>query len=358
MGHLACCYMPVPSYSYRMLSTAPTVRDGATRVWMAGMCLDALSEQQLIDQVIASVSVGRGGWIFPSNVNCLRQVESDIDLQLLLASATLRIADGMPLLWASRLARAPRLERVPGSELVFTLAAAVAHHRRSVYIIGGRDNAAVDAGKRLQELNPGLRVVGAEGPWISADVTAEEIEPIIQRLEAARPDVVFCGLGFPKQEHFIAACRKRLPATWFLSCGAAVNFAAGYENRAPAWMQRTGLEWVHRLCSEPRRLLRRYAGDLPFAVRVLAVSALSRRVGRHSEAAIQLEILSIPEPGGYVNRRQVDRPATHDGAPDSVSTPHLQRRRTDDVTTIPQPRRRRTDEVIDLTSLASPVDAI
>jgi N-acetylglucosaminyldiphosphoundecaprenol N-acetyl-beta-D-mannosaminyltransferase len=308
-----------------MLSTAPTTRDGKTRVWMAGVCMDALSEQQLIDQVIASTAVKRGGWIFPSNVNCLRQVEADAELQTLLASATLRVADGMPLLWASRLARAPRLQRVPGSGLVFSLATAAARHRRTVYIVGGRDNAAVDAGKRLQDLNPGLRVVGAEGPWISADVTADEIEPIIQRLEAARPDIVFCGFGFPKQERFIAACRDRLPATWFLSCGAAVNFAAGYENRAPMWMQRSGLEWVHRLCSEPRRLFRRYAGDVPFALRVLIVSAVSGRVGRTTAAPT--ETITIPD----LTRRRTDAPVT---------------------------RRRPSDQVIDLNSYARRVDAI
>jgi N-acetylglucosaminyldiphosphoundecaprenol N-acetyl-beta-D-mannosaminyltransferase len=326
-----------------MLSTAPTTKDGATRVWMAGVCLDALTEQQLIDQVIASTAVGRGGWIATPNVNFLRRVESDVELQMLLAGATLRVADGMPLLWASRLARAPRLERVPGSELVFSLAAAAAHHRRSVYIVGGRDNASVDAGKRLKELNPGLRVVGAEGPWVSADVTAEEMEPIIARLEAADPDIVFCGLGFPKQERFIAACRERLPATWFLGCGAAVNFAAGYEHRAPGWMQRTGLEWVHRLCSEPRRLIGRYAGDLPFALRVLVVSALSGRVGRTPlPVPFPNEVVTIPEAAATLGRRRTDQTTT---------------RGSDDVVSIPEARRE-DDNVIDLNSYARLVDAI
>jgi N-acetylglucosaminyldiphosphoundecaprenol N-acetyl-beta-D-mannosaminyltransferase len=258
-----------------MHSLAPTVEDGATRVWMAGICIDALTEKQLIDQVIASTAVGVGGWIVTPNVNFMRRVSADLELQELLSGATLRVADGMPLLWASRLARAPKLERIPGSELIFSLSTAAAKYERSVYIVGGVDGAAEKAALNLADFAPGLRVLGAEGPWMSTDVTAEEIEPIIARLEAANPDIVYVGLGFPKQERFIAACRERLPSTWFLGCGQAVNFAAGEETRAPLWMQRIGMEWIHRLLSEPRRLFARYAGDLPFALAVLTVSMLS-----------------------------------------------------------------------------------
>lgn len=258
-----------------MLSIAPTTADGVARVWMAGVCLDALSERELVDQVIAASLVGRGGWIATPNVHFLRRAGSDDELRQLLAGATLRVADGMPLSWASRLAGASRLERVPGSDLIFSLTKAAARHGRKVYIVGGRDSAAVDAAARLTQMMPSLQVVGAEGPWLSDEVTAEEVEPIIARLEAAQPDIVFCGFGFPKQERFIGACRERLPGAWFVGCGAAVNFAAGYESRAPRWMQRLGLEWTHRLWSEPRRLARRYAADLPFALQILLVSMLS-----------------------------------------------------------------------------------
>jgi N-acetylglucosaminyldiphosphoundecaprenol N-acetyl-beta-D-mannosaminyltransferase len=258
-----------------MLSIAPTTADGITRVWMAGVCLDALSERELVDQVIAASAVGRGGWIATPNVHFLRRAGADNELRELLAGATHRVADGMPLSWASRLARAARLERVPGSDLIFSLTEAAARHGRTVYIVGGRDDAAAAAAARFTAAMPTLRVVGAEGPWVTDAVTADEVEPIIARLEAAQPDIVFCGFGFPKQERFIGACRKRLPNAWFVGCGAAVNFAAGYESRAPRWMQRLGLEWIYRLLSEPRRLARRYAGDLPFALHILVVSMLS-----------------------------------------------------------------------------------
>ena len=97
------------------------------------------------------------------------------------------------------------------------------------------------------------------------------------KLEAAAPDIVFVGLGFPKQEKLITALAPALPRSWFVACGAAIPFAAEALPRAPVWMQHSGLEWAFRLLSEPRRLARRYLiDDLPFAARLLASCALQR----------------------------------------------------------------------------------
>jgi N-acetylglucosaminyldiphosphoundecaprenol N-acetyl-beta-D-mannosaminyltransferase len=104
--------------------------------------------------------------------------------------------------------------------------------------------------------------------------------------------VVFVGLGFPKQERLIQRLQATLPSAWFMGCGAAIGFVAGVRRRAPGWMQRTGLEWLHRLLSEPHRLGRRYLlHDMPFAARLLTTSALGRttsptpapQVGREDE---------------------------------------------------------------------------
>jgi len=104
-------------------------------------------------------------------------------------------------------------------------------------------------------------------------------------LAATAPDIVYVGLGFPKQERLIARLAPFFPATWFISCGAAIPFAANVLPRAPKWMQSTGLEWAFRLLSEPRRLYRRYLlHDLPFAVRLLAVST-GVRLGKAGEGA-------------------------------------------------------------------------
>jgi N-acetylglucosaminyldiphosphoundecaprenol N-acetyl-beta-D-mannosaminyltransferase len=287
-----------------VIPLAPPRVEGATRVWLAGVCLDAITEDQVVDQVIASSLVGRGGWIATPNIFFLRRASADVDLFGLLAGATLRVPDGAPLIWANKLGRGAPLHRVTGASLMISLGAAASKFDRSMYILGGRDGAAEEAAEQLQKQSPGLRIVGAEGPWISPDLPTHEVEPLIARLEAAQPDIVMIGVGFPKQERFIAACRERLPHTWFLGCGAAINFAAGYERRAPVWMQRAGLEWLHRLAGEPRRLCRRYAADAPFALRLLAVclwQGLSRRtapvmVPPTPAPLLELPIETAPEP--------------------------------------------------------------
>jgi N-acetylglucosaminyldiphosphoundecaprenol N-acetyl-beta-D-mannosaminyltransferase len=130
---------------------------------------------------------------------------------------------------------------------------------------------------------PGLRLAGYESPSLGFDQRPEEYDGVCDRVRTAVPDMVFVGLGFPKQERVISRLSSTMPSTWFMGCGAAIGFVAGTHKRAPRWMQRSGLEWLHRLGSEPRRLARRYlVHDLPFAVRLLASSALTRlRSGAH-----------------------------------------------------------------------------
>jgi exopolysaccharide biosynthesis WecB/TagA/CpsF family protein len=135
---------------------------------------------------------------------------------------------------------------------------------------GGKDGAARAAG-RLAEAFPGLRIAGTLSPAYGFEEDESTYAEFCATVVAARPDLVFVGLGFPKQELVIERLRPGLPNSWFVGCGAAVNFVAGDIERAPLWMQRTGLEWAHRLGVEPRRLAGRYLRhDAPYALRLLA----------------------------------------------------------------------------------------
>jgi N-acetylglucosaminyldiphosphoundecaprenol N-acetyl-beta-D-mannosaminyltransferase len=126
-----------------------------------------------------------------------------------------------------------------------------------------------------------LRVAGTHTPPFGFEHDPRQLELIRAGLRAARPDNVYVGLGFPKQERVIRELRGEFPGTWFLGVGASISFVAGVVPRAPRWLQRTGLEWLHRLALEPRRLGPRYLlHDLPFAVRLLAHSAASRARNR------------------------------------------------------------------------------
>jgi N-acetylglucosaminyldiphosphoundecaprenol N-acetyl-beta-D-mannosaminyltransferase len=137
---------------------------------------------------------------------------------------------------------------------------------------------------RLAQAFPRLDIAGTLCPPVGFERESRWTDRIVAALGQAQPDIVYVGLGFPKQEHLIADLRPLFPRTWFLGVGVSISFVAGDVSRAPAWMQRTGLEWIHRLAQEPDRLARRYLVDgLPFAARLLVGSALRGLVPRPFE---------------------------------------------------------------------------
>lgn len=211
------------------------------------------------------------------NVDILRRVRRDPESRTYVESASLIVADGKPLIWASRLAGNPLPARVPGSDLIWSLSAALTEQNRSVYLLGGAPGTASRAEQVMRSRFPRLRIAGHLSPPIGFDTRPDQFEAACAMVVAARPDLIFVGLGFPKQERVIARLRPLLPSSWFLGCGAAIGFVAGVNRRAPLWMQRSGLEWAHRLAKEPARLMRRYlVHDLPFALALLTASAWAR----------------------------------------------------------------------------------
>jgi N-acetylglucosaminyldiphosphoundecaprenol N-acetyl-beta-D-mannosaminyltransferase len=247
---------------------------------VAGLDFDALSERQVVARIIGDSDDGRGGWVVTPNIDICRQLRRDPAVRALISGASLVVADGMPLVWASRLVGDPLPERVAGASLIFTLSEAAAASGKTIYLLGGEPGVPARAAAALGRRYPGLLVAGVHSPPFGFEREPGEIEAIAARLTRAKPDIVFVGLGFPKQERLIAAVAPALPAAWFIGCGAAIPFAAGTLPRAPHWMQPLGLEWIHRLISEPRRLFRRYLmDDVPFALRLLVTSALTARKG-------------------------------------------------------------------------------
>ena len=157
----------------------------------------------------------------------------DAELAGLVASASLIVPDGMPLLWAARLRGDPLPERVTGASMIFSLSAAAAAAGRSVYLLGGAPGVPDRAGAALAERYPGLVVAGADSPPMGFDKVPEQVADARDKVVAAAPDIVFVGLGFPKQERLITELAPLLPRTWFVACGAAIAFAAGAVPRAP-----------------------------------------------------------------------------------------------------------------------------
>ena len=249
------------------------------RVDLDGTGFDRITEGEVVAVVREALADGRGGRIITPNIDILRQARAAG--RAYLDDADLIVADGMPLVWASKLSGTPLPERVAGSSLIRSLSTGLGRDGCSIFVIGGSPatpsaaDGAVRAAARLAADCPGLRIAGTLCPEYDFERDRAAYTEFRAAVRAAQPDLVFVGLGFPKQEKVITRLRAELPRTWFIGCGAAVNFVAGDIDRAPRWMQRTGLEWAHRLVSEPRRLASRYLKhDAPYALRLLTASAL------------------------------------------------------------------------------------
>ena len=242
-----------------------------------GLEVAALSESDTITLVLGELAAGRGGWICTANLEILRQWRESAEVRELVSSADLVVADGMPLIWAGGLQGTPLPERVAGSTLVLTLTAAAAEAGASIFLLGGNPGTAEVAANKLTERNPRLRLAGTLCPPFGFETEPEWLHRIECSLHRSAPDVVYVGLGFPKQERLIVALRAHMPRTWFVSCGVSFSFLSGEVQRAPVFVQRLGLEWLHRMAQEPKRLYRRYLlYGIPFLIRLLSSALVVR----------------------------------------------------------------------------------
>ena len=154
---------------------------------------------------------GQGGWVATPNVDICRAARRDPAVRALIGQASLTVADGMPLLWAARLRGTPLPERVTGASLIFSISAAAARHGQSVYLLGGEPGVPERAAEQLIRRCPGLRVAGTDAPPFGFDATERGVAQLRDRLTEARPDVVFVGLGCPKQERLITRLARPCP---------------------------------------------------------------------------------------------------------------------------------------------------
>lgn len=248
--------------------------NGYDDVDLLGMSIARLDRWQLLDLLFDALDEGRGLWVVTANLDFIGRHARDPEIRALYDEADIRVADGMPLVWASHLQRKPLPERVAGSSLVWLLAERAAARARSMYLLGGSPESLEGCKEALVARNPTLDVCGMSAPWVSTKATPEELADTIEELERLSPDILLVGLGSPKQEWVIHVLRERFPKTAMIGVGITFSFVAGMIRRAPPVLRRWGLEWVHRLAQEPRRLGRRYLVDgPPIAVQMLLHSA-------------------------------------------------------------------------------------
>jgi N-acetylglucosaminyldiphosphoundecaprenol N-acetyl-beta-D-mannosaminyltransferase len=246
--------MTVIDWSTTEAARAPRRR----RARIGGAWVDDVSSSEAIDFIADLVAARRGGIVVTPNVDHVVLLEDDARLRAAYASASLSLADGMPIVWASRLLGTPVREKVSGSDLILPLARRAAQERWRVYLLGGSDGSAARAAEQLAREAPGLVIAGIDTRRVDVDGHPRAMDELAAAVGAARADLVLLALGCPKQEivmHRIAAAVR--PAVC-VGIGAGLDFVAGAVPRAPRWMSGAGLEWLYRLAREPRRLWRRY----------------------------------------------------------------------------------------------------
>jgi N-acetylglucosaminyldiphosphoundecaprenol N-acetyl-beta-D-mannosaminyltransferase len=242
--------------------------------------IDAVDFDEALAAVESLIASREGGAVFTPNVDHVMIAHEDERMREAYARVDLSVPDGMPLVWASRLLRAPLPERVAGSDLVPALIARAADRGWRVYFLGGAPGAAAAAAEILVGQLPGLQIVGVDAPRYDPKAPRESQADVVARVRAASPDLVFVAFGAPKQEIWIHRFRDDLRPAVMLGVGASLDFLAGKVPRAPRWMAESGLEWLYRLSREPKRLWHRYLVRDPKFLMVVGRALRDRAMGR------------------------------------------------------------------------------
>jgi N-acetylglucosaminyldiphosphoundecaprenol N-acetyl-beta-D-mannosaminyltransferase len=246
------------------------------RARVLGVLLDACSAQEFVNTVESWVDDGDRQFAVPINAHLVNLAARDPELAALLEHSGLNYADGQSVVWAARMLGHQVPARVPTTEMIYPIAEMLARRRHPVFLLGGRPEVVEAAAARLRERYPELQIVGARDGYFASGGDAEVIEAI--NLSGAR--VLLVGLGNPKQEKWVWEHLGELRPNAILTCGGLYDWVSGRNRRAPAWMHRTGLEWLWRLLIEPRRLFVRYVVGNPRFCTALVRELWRRRSAR------------------------------------------------------------------------------
>jgi N-acetylglucosaminyldiphosphoundecaprenol N-acetyl-beta-D-mannosaminyltransferase len=214
--------------------------------------------QRTLDWVDSMVAAQEHGYVCVCNVHTVMASQEDPELRESLLGSSVNVPDGQPLVWAINALGHSLAGRVYGPELMSRACVRAASTGQRMYLYGGRNQGAlVQLALNLRQRHPGVKIVGGYSPP-HRPLTVEEADAVVDEINRSRADVVWVGIGVPKQEKWMACMRPRLDAPVLVGVGAAFDFHAGLVPQAPNWIQEAGLEWAYRLAHEPRRLWRRY----------------------------------------------------------------------------------------------------
>lgn len=244
------------------------------RTNVLGVGVSAVNMQMTVDTIDTWIRNREQHYVCITGVHGVIESQRDKVLQRIHNASGMTTPDGMPLVWLSHLSGQKHVSRVYGPDLMLAVCEVSVERGYRHFFYGGAEDVPETLANRLASRFPGLQVVGSYSPPFRP-LSPDEDEAIVQKINEARPDIIWIGLSTPKQERWMAEHVGRLSAPVMIGVGAAFDFHSGRKKQAPRWMQRSGLEWLFRLLTEPRRLWKRYLINNPLFV-VLVILQLLR----------------------------------------------------------------------------------
>ncbi len=237
-----------------------------------GVAVSKLNLPSARENILQALARGEKGYVCVTGVHGVSEAQNDAEFRAILNRAFLNTPDGMPLVWLGKYRVGQNVSRVYGPDLMLEICAATENSPYRHFFYGGGAGVAETLGLKLKEHFPGLKIAGHYTPPYRPLSQTEESK-LVELVGEKKPAIIWVGLSTPKQEKFMAAYLRKLDTTLMIGVGAAFDFHAGTVRQAPKWIQRSGFEWLFRLCQEPKRLGRRYLKNNPLFLFKLALQA-------------------------------------------------------------------------------------
>lgn len=258
------------SYSQSVLPYSDPCIAALPRVDVLGVGVHALTLKRAVRSIEAALAAEHQGYVCVTGVHGVMEAQRDPRFRHVLNHSLLTTPDGMPMVWVGRLQGRREMRRVFGPDLMRIVCSRSVAKGCTHFLYGGREGVAKELKGWMEQQFPGIRVVGTYTPPFGR-LTAHELSAFAEQVAAVKPDIMWIGLSTPKQEHFMAEHIDFLETKLMIGVGAAFDYHTGRVHDAPAWMKRSGLQWLHRLAQDPKRLWKRYLINNPLFVSKIAV---------------------------------------------------------------------------------------
>lgn len=223
--------------------------------------VDNVTEAEAIEHIEKCIRDRKIGHVITPNVDQIVRIEKDPYFKEICDNAELLLVDGHPLMWIAKWYGRPIKEKICGSDLVPHLCKIASQKGYRVFLLGAAEGVAAKAAKNLEKDYPGIIIAGTYSPTYGFEKDKVEIDKINTMLRESKADLLFVGMGVPKQDKFIYENMHKYQIPMSFSIGATIDFIAGEQKRAPRWMTDHGVEWIYRLVGDPKRMFKRYIVD-------------------------------------------------------------------------------------------------